>query len=65
MIRNLKDGYKELDQDYFHLPADWFKEAYLKEYGQVDWDKRVKLMTEDVVSRTQHFEKFRADLSSK
>jgi len=64
-IRNLKDGYKELDSDYFHLAPDWFKTAYVKEYGQADWDKRVRLMTDDVVSRTQHFEKLRADLSSK
>ena len=65
MIRNLKDGYKELDADYFHLATDWFKAAYVKEYGQDDWDKRVKLLTDDVVSRTQHFEKLRPDLSSK
>ena len=65
LIRNLKDGYKELDSDYFHLAPDWFKKAYVKEYGQMDWDNRVKLMADDVVSRTQHFEKLRADLSSK
>jgi hypothetical protein len=64
-IRNLKAGYKELDADYYHLASDWFKTAYVKEYGQADWDKRVKLMTDDVVSRTQHFEKLRPDLSSK
>jgi hypothetical protein len=64
-IRNLKDGYKELDQDFYKLPNDYFKEAYIKEYGQADWDKRMKIMDEDVVSRTQHFEKLRADLSSK
>jgi hypothetical protein len=65
LIRNLKDGYKELDTDYFHLTTDWFKTAYVKEYGQEAWDNRLKLMTDDVVSRTQHFEKLRADLSSK
>ena len=65
LIRNLKDGYKELDADYFHLAADWFKNAYIKEYGQADWDKRLKLMDEVVVNRTQRFEKFRPDLSSK
>jgi len=65
LIRNLKDGYKELDSDYFHLSADWFKDAYVKEYGQQVWDNRLKLMTDDVVVRTQHFEKLRADLSSK
>jgi hypothetical protein len=65
LIRNLKDGYKELDQDYFHLPMDWFKTNYIKEYGQAAWDNRVKLFEDITVSRTQHFEKFRADLSSK
>jgi len=65
LIRRLKDGYKELDSDYFHLPNDWFKNAYIKDYGQEDWDKRVKLMVDDVVSRTQRFEKVRPDLSSK
>jgi hypothetical protein len=65
LIRNLKDGYKELDSDYFHLSADWFRDAYVKEYGQADWDKRVKLMEDDVVVRTQHFEKLNAGLSSK
>jgi len=65
LIRNLKEGYKELDQDYFHLPMDWFKTNYIKEYGQAAWDNRVKLMEDISVSRTQHFEKFRADLSSK
>jgi len=64
-IRRLKDGYKELDSDYFHLSPDWFHDAYVKEYGQAAWDNRTKLMTEDVVVRTQRFEKFRADLSSK
>jgi hypothetical protein len=65
LIRNLKDGYKELDQDYFHLPMDWFKTNYIKEYGQAAWDNRLKLLEDITVSRTQHFEKFRADLSSK
>jgi hypothetical protein len=64
-IRNLKDGYKELDADYFHMSADWFKDAYVKEYGKENWDNRVKLMADDVVNRSQRFEKYRADLSSK
>jgi hypothetical protein len=44
---------------------DWFKTNYIKKYGQAAWDNRVKLMEDITVSRTQHFEKFRADLSSK
>jgi hypothetical protein len=65
MVGKLKDGHKELDSDYFHLAPDWFKDAYVKEYGKGAWDNRVKLKEEDVVVRTQRFEKSRPDLSSK
>jgi hypothetical protein len=65
LIRKLKDGYKELDSDYLHLSPDWFKANYIKEYGQAAWDNRVKILEDVSVSRTQHFEKFRPDLSSK
>lgn len=64
-IRNLKEGYKELESNYYNLPQDGFKNAYIQEYGQEAWDKRMKLFVDDVVSREQHFEKYRADLSSK
>jgi len=64
-LRNLKDGYKELDSDYSKIPPTAFREAYVKEYGQAEWDKRVKLLVDDVVSREQHFEEWRKDLSSK
>lgn len=64
-VRILKDGFKELDADYYKMDRNSFKDAYIKDYGQDGWDKRVKLLVDDVVIRTQHFEKFRADLSSK
>jgi hypothetical protein len=64
-IRNLKEGYKELETDYFKLPQNGFKDAYVAEYGQEAWDKRVKLLVDNIVSREQHFEKLRTDLSSK
>ena len=64
-IRNLKDGFKELEANYFNLPPNAFRDAYIKDYGQEAWDKRVKLLVDDRVSQEQHFEKFRADLSSK
>jgi hypothetical protein len=64
-IRNLKDGFKELETNYFNLPQNAFRDAYVKEYGQEAWDKRVKLLVDDRASQEQHFEKFRADLSSK
>jgi len=64
-IRNLKDGYKELEMDYFKLPQNGFRNAYVQEYGQEAWDKRLKLLVDDRASQEQHFEKLRADLSSK
>ena len=64
-VRILKDGYKELDADYNKMMApDAFKNAYIADYGQDAWDKRVKLQVDDVVSREQQFEKLRTDLSS-
>ena len=64
--RNLKNGFKELDSDYTpSMMGTQFKDAYIKDYGQEAWDKRVKLLVDDVVSREQHMEKARADLSSK
>ena len=64
-VRNLKDGFKEMEQNYFQLPPNTFREAYIKDYGQEEWDKRVKMLVDDVVSRELHFEKKRVDLSSK
>ena len=64
-IRNLKDGFKELEANYFNLPQNGFRDEYVKQYGQDAWDKRQKLLVDDVVSREQHFEKLRRDLSSK
>jgi hypothetical protein len=64
-IRHLKDGYKELESNYFQLPQNGFRDAYVAEYGQEAWDKRVKLFVDDIVNREQHFEKIRTDLSSK
>ena len=64
-LRNLKNGFKELDTDYFKMAPDALKNAYIADYGQEAWDKRLKLLVDDVVSREQHFEKSRADLSSK
>ena len=63
--RNLKDGYKELDTDYFKMGPDDFKNAYIADYGQEAWDKRLKILVDDVVSREQFFEKMRPALSSK
>lgn len=68
-IRNLKDGFKELETDYYgpnpNLP-NAFKDAYIKDYGQEAWDARSKLLDNNanVVSRDMFIMKFRKDLSS-
>ncbi len=63
--RNLKDGFKELDSAFGPNMGTQFKDAYIKDYGQEAWDKRIKLQVDAVVSREQHLEKARPDLSSK
>lgn len=67
-IRNLKDGYKELETNYYGAsnPTNAFKEAYIKDYGQEDWDARSKLLDDNanVVSREVYLMKLRKDLSS-
>jgi hypothetical protein len=64
-IRNLKDGFKSLETDYYGvLPPTAFKDEYTKEYGAADWDKRVKLLEDAVVKHEQYIMKFRKDLSS-
>jgi hypothetical protein len=37
--RVLKDGFKELETNYFPSTTEAFKAAYIKQYGQADWDK--------------------------
>ena len=63
-VRILKNGYKEMDSEYFKMTPDWFKNAYIADYGQAAWDARQKMLVDDVVSREQGFEKLRTDLSS-
>lgn len=68
-IRNLKDGYKELETDYYGPnpnPPNAFKDAYIKDYGQEAWDTRSKLLDNNanVEKREVFIMKFRKDLSS-
>jgi len=66
-IRNLKDGFKSLETDFYGAMAagaPTFKDEYIKAYGTADWDKRVKLMDDAVVKHEQYIMKFRKDLSS-
>lgn len=64
-LRNLRNGYAELEANYFQTPPNAFREAYVKEWGQEAWDKRLAQLVNDVVSRELHFEVYRSDLSSK
>jgi hypothetical protein len=64
-IRNLKNGFKELETNYFNLPQNGFRDEYAKLFGQDAWDQRQKLLVDDIISREQHFERLRPDLSSK
>ena len=68
-VRNLKDGYKELETDYYGpntLPPNAFKDAYIKDYGQDAWDARQKVMDNNanVQSREVFITRLRKDLSS-
>jgi hypothetical protein len=64
-VSNLKDGFKELEQGYNGMKPDDFKNAYLKEYSQADYDSYQKLTTDGIVSREVYLMKLRKDLSSK
>ncbi len=59
----LKEGFKELDSE-FNPQGTKFKDAYVKEYGQEQWDKRSKLLPEITESLEIYISKFRKDLST-
>lgn len=63
-IRSLKDGFKELENNYFNRPANEFQNGYLKKYSQQQWDKRTSIMNDDINSREVFMTRFRKDLSS-
>lgn len=66
-IRNLKDGFKSLEQGYYGpAPAGSpsFRDLYSKEYGNTAWDDRVKLMEGAVVKTEQYIMRLRKDLST-
>ena len=65
-VRNLKDGFKELDAAYgTPMTPGGMKDAYVQEYGQAAWDTRMKNGVDDVTSREVYIMKVRKDLSSK
>lgn len=75
-VRNLKEGYKQLEANFFPVtpnpnpPAPGtnpFKDTYIKDYGQEAWDARTKLLENqgNIASREVFITKLRKDLSSK
>ncbi len=70
-IRALKDGFKELENNYYgpnpfaNMP-NAFRDAYIKEYGYDAWDARQKLMNDNanIASREVFLMVLRKDLSS-
>lgn len=67
VIRNLKDGFKSLERDYYGptppgTPS--FRDEYVKLYGFDAWEERQKVMDGAVVKTEQYTMKRRTDLSS-
>ncbi len=68
-VRNLKDGFKELENNYYGpntIGPNAFKDAYVADYGQDAWDARQKVMDNNanVQSREVYIMRLRKDLSS-
>jgi hypothetical protein len=66
-IRNLKDGFKSLEQGYYatNPPGSTsFREAYEKAYGGTAWDDRIKLLENAVIKTEVYIARLRKDLSS-
>jgi hypothetical protein len=65
-MRTLKDGFKELEADYFNRPQNEMRDAYVKEYGQAMWDRRTTTFLTDHTNVVEtYLLKHRKDLSSK
>ncbi len=64
IVTNLKDGFKQLDNSFNPTMAKDFQNAYVQEYGQEMWDKRLKLLPEITTSYETYISKSRKDLSS-
>lgn len=66
-IRNLKDGFKSLEANYFAMPptgSSNFRDEYTKLFGGTAWDDRVKLLDGAVVKTEQYIMRLRKDLGS-
>jgi hypothetical protein len=66
-IRNLGDGFASLESNFYGSGNDGnpsFRDEYVKAYGTLDWDKRIKILTDAVASHEQYIMRLRKDLSS-
>lgn len=63
-VYNLKDGFKQLEQNYFK-DAPNFRDNYIAAYGFDAWTKRTALLDEIIIKTENSLRKRRADLSSK
>jgi hypothetical protein len=64
-ISKLKDGFKQLELNYFPGMTDKFKENYITTHTQAGWDKRLVLLQEITNSYVSYMVKRRDDLSAK
>jgi hypothetical protein len=64
IVRSFKDGFKELDPDYYKGLNDKFKAAYIQMFGQAQWDKRMTSIADLTDLTEQEMMKYRPDLSS-
>lgn len=65
-IRTLKDGWKELETNYFNRPVNEMRDTYVKEFGQELWDRRTSTFLLDHTNSAEVFMmRHRKDLSSK
>jgi hypothetical protein len=63
-VYNLKDGFKQLEADYFKNVPN-VRDAYIAMYGWDSWQKRLDLLADITVKTEVYMRKRRADLSSK
>lgn len=66
VIRNLKNGFKDLEPPANPAPGGGpsFRELYEKAHGGTAWDERVKLLDGAIVKSEQYIMRLRKDLSS-
>ena len=65
VVTHLKDGFRQLDNSIMMPMNAAFKDAYIKEYGQEMWDRRLKLLPEITDSYETYISKYRKDMSTK